>query len=158
MRKTQIIGILLTIIVLVLGACSPTTTPTPLTSAEQAYATTMATNATLVGEAFTTLSSLMAYPQIGNETWTFQAAAQLVMIQLLYDEAMALNPPNSMANIHNKYIQAMSHYNSATTLIAQGIDFLNADLINQATTEITIGTQIMGEATQLLTEFIGAHS
>lgn len=135
-----------------------TTTLHPLTSAEQTYATTVANQAYLISEAFSSLGSLMAYPLYGDNTWGIQVATELVIIQLVYDEVTAMNPPNSMLNIHNKYVQAMSHYNNMTVLLVQGIDSLNLNLISQATSEMNMGTQIFDEATQLANEFLDAHS
>lgn len=136
---------------------SPPTAPT-ITASEQAYANTIADHSMRVGEAFNEFSNLMSNPQIGDEEWTIKAATQLVIIQALYDEAMEIDPPSSMAHIHYKYVQAMQHYDTATDLIAEGIDTLNIDLINQAVAEIDLGNQLVSEATQLTNEFLATHS
>ena len=100
----------------------------------------------------------MSNPLIGDDEWTLNVAVQLVTIQALYDEAIEINPPSSMTNIHYKYVQAMKHFESATQLIAQGIDELDANLINQATAEMNLGGQLIDEATELIEEFTMTHS
>jgi len=139
------------------GEITPTPIPT-LTASEQAYATTIAEDSSKVAKAMSELGSLMSNPQIGNDDWTLKVAAQLATIRVLYDEAMEIEPPSSMTDIHYKYVQAMKHYETATHLIAQGIDELDADLINQAVAELETGNQLINEATELTQEFTKAHS
>ena len=128
--------------------------PTPLTASEQTYAIAIGEHSGKVSTAFSELGALMSEPQIGNDEWTIDVAVQLVTIQTLYDEAMEMEPPSSMADIHYKYVQAMQHYDTAVDLVIEGIDALDADLINQATAEIETGNQFLNEATRLVEEFI----
>lgn len=134
-----------------------TGTTDSISPAEHDYLLTLGNNSATVGPVFTELSNLMANPQIGNDQWTLQVAAQLVTIRLAYEEIIALAPPSSLTNIHLKYSQAMSHFNTATYLIAEGIDALDANLLNQATAEMELGNQLINEATSLVNEFNAAH-
>ena len=129
-----------------------------ITPSEQAYTITIADHSSKASEALYELSALMSNPLIGDDEWTLNVAVQLVTIQALYDEAIEINPPSSMTNIHYKYVQAMKHFESATQLIAQGIDELDANLINQATAEMNLGGQLIDEATELIEEFTMTHS
>ena len=138
------------------GQIEPSTPPA--TASEQAYAATIAEHASKVSTAMYELSSFMSDPQIGNDEWTLKVAVQLAAIRVLYDEAMEIEPPTSMTDIHYKYVQAMKHYETATHLLAEGIDKLDATLINQATAELETGTQLLNEATELTGEFIEAGS
>ena len=88
-----------------------------------------------------------------DDEWTFDVATQLAKIRLVYNEAMAMSPPSSMTEIHSKYTQGLEHYNTMTELLAQGIDELDADLIEQATTEMYIGQDYIDEATDLMNDF-----
>ena len=63
-----------------------------------------------------------------------------------------------MAHSHNNYMQAMWHYNRATDFIVEGIDTLNADLINQATSEIETGAEYVDEAAEQIEDFVAARS
>ena len=129
-----------------------------LTSAEQAYSTIIGNHAYRVADTMDNLAELFSDFQIGDDAWTIQVAAQLVTIQMLYDEVMEIEAPSSMTHIHNKYVQAMKHYETATHLIPQGIDRLDTDLINQATAEILAGGQLVDEATSLLEIFLEERS
>jgi len=144
------------------------TTPTPsqpsqspskptLTYAEQAYAKTVSAQLAPLAKAFTKLGELFQNFQTGNDEWTLQIATQILIIRNTYDEAMKLDPPSSMAEIHLKYIQAMKHYNDATYLITKGVDESNASLLTQASQELLTGRQLTNEATQLIGEFTEAH-
>lgn len=124
-----------------------------LTPNENAYATTIADHSMRVGQALIELGDLMQNPQIGDDKWTLMVAAQIVTIRALYDEAMGINPPSSMTHIHYKYVQAMKHFESSTHLLTQGVDELNAELLDQATTELLTGSQLINEATKLMEEF-----
>lgn len=124
-----------------------------LTSVEQAYATTIVNQTTTVGKALTNLSSLLQNPKYGNDEWTLQVAVQLTTIRLVYDEAMALEPPSSMVEIHLKYTQGMKAYNDMTYLFSRGVDELDPNLIDQAVTKMETGIQLINEATELVLEF-----
>ncbi len=139
---------------------SPTATPTtgPSLNPEQAYAAAIADHAYRVSDTITQLSELMINPQMGNDTWASQVKAELATIQSLYDEVTQMSTPVSMVGIHYTYLQAMSLYQAASQSIAQGIDELDVNLINQAIAEINAGTQLLNEAIALLNEFIEARS
>ena len=164
-KKVIIALIVLMVIVagvgLYLGAneSAPATTPT-MTPEEQTYRITIENRAAICGQAINALSELMTNLQIGDAQWTFNVAVQLALIQAVYDEAIAIDPPSSMAHIHDKYVQAVEHYETATQLIKQGIDEVNVNLIEQATVELFTGTgtQLLTESIELLNEFILAHS
>jgi len=155
-------SILLTLVIFLCFFCA-CTTPSPstglpaLSSEEQSYASALQDNVNMVANALKELASLMTEFQIGNDEWTLDVATQLVIIQLAYDEAIQMNPPDSMAHIHYKYIQAMNDFNDATDLIASGIDNLDASMIEQATSKMQSGTEYLTEATDLVNAFKAAH-
>lgn len=153
----RIILVSLVLVALLVACIAPTAYAQEITPSEQAYATTITDHVSRVSNAMLTLSDLMANPQFGNDEWTINVAIELVTIRLLYYEALEIDPPSSMAHIHYKYVQAMEHYETSTYLIAQGIDELDANLINLATAEIMTGNQLLNEATTLTEEFIEAR-
>lgn len=145
-----------------LCACAPSSpsssTELPALSSEELnYIDALHNNAATVANALKEFTVLMKNPQIGNDEWTIDVAAQLVIIQFAYDEAIQMNPPESMAHIHYKYIQGMSNLNDATDLITSGIDNLDSSKIRQATNKIESGTQYIEEATALLNAFKAVH-
>ncbi len=131
--------------------------PSPLTTSEQNYATIIADQTTTVGQAFTELGALLQNPQYGNDEWTLKVATQLAIIRIVYDEAMQLDAPDSMAHIHLKYMQGMKHFNDMTYLLTQGIDNLDANLVEEAGREMDTGGQLIMEAADLMEEFKHAH-
>jgi hypothetical protein len=132
---------------------SDVTSPAPITAAEQAYASAVAEQATTLAGVLTKLGDLLQNYQLGDDEWAINVATQLAVIRLVYDEAMAMSPPSSMAEIHSKYTQGLTHYNTMTELLAQGIDALDTDLVEQAATEMNIGTVYITEATNLMNDF-----
>jgi len=161
--KSQLAGIIvgsivaIIIIIAAIDTCIPTETPS-FTASEQDYATTIVDHGSQVSEAMSNLSVLMMNPQIGYDEWTIDVATEVTVIRLLYEEAQEIEPPSSMAHIHNNYMQAMWHYNRATDFIVEGIDTLNADLINQATSEIETATEYIDEAAEQIEDFVAARS
>lgn len=161
--KSQLAGIIvgsivaIVIIIAAIDTCIPTETPS-FTASEQNYATTIADHSSQVSEAMNNLSYLMTNPQIGYDEWTIDVATEVTVIRLLYEEAQEIEPPSSMAHIHNNYMQAMWHYNRAMDFIVEGIDTLDADLINQATSELETGTEYIDEATEQIEDFVAARS
>jgi hypothetical protein len=145
------------IIIAAVDTCSPTETPS-LTASEQNYATTIADHSSQVGEAMSNLSVLMTNPQIGYDEWTIDVAIEVTVIRLLYEEAQEIEPPSSMAHIHENYMQAMWHYNRAMDFLVEGIDTLDADLIDQATSELETGAEYIDEATEQTEDFVAARS
>lgn len=128
-----------------------------ITVAEQDYLSTLTDHTETMGDAFTNLGILFESPQYFDDDWILYTAVELVIIQLVYEEVLEISPPSSLTNIHSKFIEAMAHYNTSTYLIIQGIDYLNPSLIEQATTEMDIGTQLVYETTQLIEAFYASH-
>lgn len=138
------------------------TTPTEptkpsLTSAEQTYLTYIEGHANAMSYALGELGRLLQDSQIFDDEWIIEAATYMALIQFGYEEAQAADCPSSMSHIHSKYIQGLSHLNTAMDLIAEGIDYLDVDSLNRATTEMTTGGVLIEEAARLKTEFVLAH-
>ena len=129
-------------------------TKTTLSTSEQNYATAIANQTEKLSTAFTKFGDLLQNYEFGNDEWTINVAAQLVIIRMTCDEARAMEPPNSMSEIHDKYIQGLEHYYTMTDLFTEGIDQLDISLIEQATTEMYKGMDYIEEATRLMTEFV----
>ena len=123
------------------------------TLSEQAYVAITLDLSKTRGKALTELSTLLQPPQMGDFEWKKAVAAHLSTIRVLHDKAMELAPPRSMAHIHLKSIQAWKHINNYTDLLAQGIGKQDPSLLEQASQEIQVGTQLINEAAQLMLEF-----
>ena len=158
-HKLIIFALITALIYVVLGnivACTSTETPC-LTISEQNYNATLANHASRVGEESIELAYLLEEPQMENDEWRIDVDTKLTTIRMLYDEALEIEPTSSMAHIHDKYLQAMYHYDIAIELIAEGIDTQNSNLLDQAVSEMELGIEDMEEATRLMDDFITAR-
>ena len=134
---------------------APTQAPTStLTASEQSYVDTITDQSSRLSTAFSKLGELLQNFQLRNDEWTINVATQLDIIKQAYDEAMAIEPPNSMTEIHYKYVQGMKHFHTMIGLITEGIDNIDASLILEANNEMETGTQYILEAARLMTEFM----
>ena len=177
MKKAAIIvGIVAVVLIIIIAvaACgepsTPTRTPTPtpsqspappiatLTPAESNYLNIIETNSQTCGTALTELGQLLSDAQIFDEDWIVEVAIQMATIRLCYEEMLATTPPDSMLTIHNKYIQALQHFNNACSLLAEGIDNLDMDSMDQAITEMELGNQFIDEATTAVKDFKEEHN
>jgi len=132
---------------------SGSTTSSSMKRAAQAYFTTLTKQTATVGNALEEIGQLSQNPQFGSEDWRLKMALQLTIIRDAYKKATEIEPPNSVTNIHHKYIQGMKHFNTYTTLQAQGIDKLDSDLLKRAEKEMQSGNELIVEATELISEF-----
>ena len=116
-----------------------------LTSAEQDYLLMVSDTGVRTGNALTELGTLLQDANIENTQWNIEVAAQIVIIRGLCDEVVNTSPPSSMAHIHSKYLQAMSHFDSMTDLLVDGIDNMDESALNQGITEMELGTSLILE-------------
>jgi hypothetical protein len=123
-----------------------------LTSAEREYLLTISDNGVRMGNALTELGTLLQDTNIGNTQWSTNVAAQIVIIRGLYDEVISISPPSSMNQIHSKYLQAMHHFDSMTDFLVDGIDNMDEDALNQATTEMELGHSLVLEVTDMMNQ------
>lgn len=89
-----------------------------------------------------------------NDEWVDDVITQLAIIGVAYDEAIEMDTPDSMAQIHYKHIQAMSDYNDVTDLIISAIANLDTSIPDQAITKMESGTQHLKEAAVLIDAFM----
>jgi len=150
------ITVLVCVILGSIVACNPFVTPC-LTANEQNYVATLADHTSRFVEEWNKLTDLLEEPQIENDEWRMDVDTQLAILRPLYDEAFEIEPPSSMAHIHDKYAQAMYHFDMSTDLIDEGIDTLNADLLNEAISDMELGIENMEETTRLMDDFIAAR-
>jgi outer membrane biosynthesis protein TonB len=131
----------------------PTPTPEPaLTAEEEAYIEAVVAQAEVMAESLTSLGELMQDPQFFDENWIMNVAVELVLIQMVYDEATELEVPPKFAEVHDLYLQGMSLFNDMTYDLIYGIDNLDIDRINAATQKMVEGTQYIVRASEKLDE------
>lgn len=132
---------------------SPTTELPEFTAAECLYMLTVQEQTGVFSEALTEVSELLSEPEFLSDEWIFGVAAQLAAIRVTYDDASALDPPTSLRQVHEAYIEGLSKLNDATFLIAEGIDNLDPEPLLEATDLMLEGTQDIGRTTALIEVF-----
>jgi soluble cytochrome b562 len=89
--------------------------------------------------------------------WTdeeiIKVVAQIVTIQMSYEDAEKLQPPKEMEKIHNTFLEGMKYYNDAMDNLIKGIDSLDVDLINKAANKMNKGNKSIEEVTKLIEKF-----
>ena len=128
-------------------------TPTPGFSAEeQAYALTVAEITADYADSFNKVSALTIEAGenawlILNDEWKLEMAVGLAIWQICGDRIRALKAPSRLQGIHQNLVEATKHIDRAGTLLAQGIDEIDADKINGATEEMLLGNAYINQAT-----------
>jgi hypothetical protein len=93
------------------------------------------------------LGILLQNPNIGNDDWTFAVAANLVGIQIAYEDTVALVPPPAFSGFHALFLHAMELFNSATYDIVYGIDNFDAGSLESANNKMTQANALVDQAT-----------
>ncbi len=75
--------------------------------------------------------------------WKVSVAGVLLSWDTLADEARALRPPARLTDVHNQILIAATHYETASGLMTKGIDELDEVLLQQAGSEMSLGTKAM---------------
>ena len=151
-QKTRqgVIGCLVIVAALVVGAvlfvavCSGTST---LTEAE--YAEAVASQCFMWSAHSGELAGLLENPQLFDSSWNAAVDHHLSQYLSLNEEAQALSPPESMKEVDVLYKDACQHFANSAVLIRQGIDQLDVSLIDQATSEMLLGSALLEQATEL---------
>ena len=141
------------LILFIVGVTASPAPTTALTASETSYMATVSDQSSRLSTAFTKLGELLTNSDFTSFDWKLSAASEITTIEGIYNEALALQPPSSMANIQNQYIQGVEHYNNAMILLTRGIDNLDSSLITQATTELYAGIEHINTATTLIEGF-----
>lgn len=119
---------------------------------ERQYATTLARQSTLVIASLRRVDALFEEPQVGDEGWTNQLAAELTLWQILSDEAQAIEPPPAFLEVHETYVEALGLLDDAATDIFSGLSGGDQELISQGTEQIEQAVQRIGDASKLVDE------
>ena len=87
-------------------------------------------------------------PTLWTEEEVFTAAVHTAMIELSYESAQELNPPDKFKSTHDFFLSGLSKYAEAMPIFRSGIDNLDADKIQQSANLLAEGTQLINQATQ----------
>ena len=127
--------------------------PAGLTAEESAYAAAMGAILTGMGESLERAADLFEHPRYEDQEWVIALATELVIWQASYTEAVALQPPPSMVDIHALLVEALRLFSEAADDMATGIGTFDAARLNQALDKIAQGQILIDQARGLLDEF-----
>jgi hypothetical protein len=144
----------------------PTNTPIPTDTPQanellpeiQSYISAVTQKGQTMGKALGNLGDLLQNPNIGDDTWTINLAAQMTVIKLVHQELTQMDVPPEMADIHAAYLSATGDCDQAMDYLASGIDNVDTTAINQANDLIKSCGQKMSVPTDLLAEYLQAPS
>jgi len=94
------------------------------------------------------LSQTKPLPVLWTEQEIITAAAHTVMIELSYESAQELDPPDKFKSTHAFLLSGLSKYAEAMPIFRSGVDNLDADKIQQSANLIAEGVQLINQATQ----------
>lgn len=148
------------------ATAKPANTPKPpeLTTAECDYLAEIVNNYTtpLSGSIsrFVDLTNQAASDPtlIFDSEWKIRVATELAIWSVSRDQFDSVTPPSSLAAVHDKFLDALTHLDSVGTLFAEGVDEIDPDKISQATDKMSEVTALLSEAADLIDQFNTQHS
>lgn len=108
---------------------------------------------TATGGSLSQLSELMADPRVGESSWTDQMVGVILTWRLTYVEIQKLTPPASLEEIHLQLVEIFGLYDSASYDLAQGVDSLDAEVLEQALLKMARAKSLLEETNRLLDSF-----
>ncbi|XOB41573.1 MAG: hypothetical protein ACKKMS_02535 [Candidatus Nealsonbacteria bacterium] len=129
--------------------------PVPLTpeqKLESAYIQSFTAINKNVVEASNSLGNLVGVksPILWTEEEIMLVAFSTVMLEESYTQAKELEPPEKFEAVHSLFLSGLSKYAEAMPLLRDGIDYSNADKINQSTDLLIEGVKFYEQATEKL--------
>lgn len=126
--------------------------PQRFTPEEVAYSDDMGAIVTRVTESLTRYTNLLNSPQLGDLSWEALLEDEVDIWITSYNEALAMTPPESMAEIHSTYLLGLSYLvdsgNEAMaatrSLDVAGLERANA-LMKEATRQTNIALDLLNE-------------
>ncbi len=116
---------------------------------EETYRSEMAAIAAELNTLHYDLDQLLVNPEIENVDWILEATLALADIVTLCDEAWQIAPPDSMMEAQATFLEAINHFDDAVDSFIRGIDKVDIDLLNQASAEMWLATEILAQVTEL---------
>ena len=95
------------------------------------------------------LDQMLVNPEINDSDWITTINLAMEDITTLCNEACQIIPPESMEDVHIINLETIDGLDNAMDMLAEGIDEQDIDLVNQATTEMWLATEILVEVTDV---------
>jgi len=117
----------------------------PAAMSEQAYATTVRQQVTLMVGSLQRVDALAATPQPEDSAWTDQLTAELSLWQMLHAEVVSMTPPPNYAAFHGRYTEALALFDSAASDALHALECGDQDLLAEASRDIDEAIQMLRE-------------
>jgi hypothetical protein len=95
---------------------------------------------------------------IFDDEWRMEVVIELAIWSVSRERFAAMTPPSSLASFHAKFLDALTRLQMAGNLFAEGVDEVDAEKISRASAQMSAGTALLDEASDLLTQFRSEHS
>lgn len=122
-----------------------------LSDADRQYCLEIAANSSKIGDALTKLANAIRKPQMNEQVWVLEVAAQLVIIEGSIKEARQIEPTPKMQSVHTKYMSALDNFQYVVDNLPKGIDNLDTKIIDSCAENLQLGTQHLIEASEEVT-------
>lgn len=96
-------------------------------------------------DAFYSLDDLLIDPEVEDDEWLSEIALLVTDILTLCDEAEQVEPPESMTEVHIAFLETLLNFSDATDVLLEGIDSGDTGLIEQASGEMWLASEILAE-------------
>ena len=107
-----------------------------------------------VGDGLIRVGDLLHVPQLVDARWVADVAHQWVRWQSSLDEAVALELPRPFADIHRRYVDAVSLLGAASHDINGGLETGDDALLNEAEAQIGHVNEVIDQARVLIDELV----
>lgn len=141
------------LLTLVIALCFIPACGTNLSAEEQDYIWGYNLNQDWTLSAVNDLLDLIAVWSPENQAWSKEVITQIAIINVSYEDARGMNPPDSMAQIHIKYLRAMGELDSIADPIITGIAYNYETVPGQVIINLDIGMQHLAETQALIDNF-----
>ena len=140
-----------------LSGCAGEQGPVPATPEEQDYIDQVVARFYLAGYSLNTLSSIYDNPKPDDDEWRDTAEALLDQVTRMFEGAATLNPPPSLADLHQKAVKTLGHWNTAALLLKSDYDAGIYEFSEEVEVELAIADETFEEVDALLNEFLTDH-
>lgn len=140
-------------------APAPTAEPAAADPAVAAYASTVGQAVQQIGEAMGGIGEAMRNPQLTDQAWVLELAANTVLVEDAHATLVAVEDvPESAAELHPAILSATADCDAGVKLLRQALDARNAAQLEESGTLIASCTSKINGARPLLEQFIAANA
>jgi hypothetical protein len=129
-----------------------------VTAAECQYLSEVGEQLNDVGNALSTMGELTGRADLFSDEWIVDMALQFVLIRFTREDALALDPPDGLNDVHTIWLSTLDTLVDATDLMGEGIDEFDADKIDASSELILEATAQLVEMTSMIEEFGDSRS